>query len=317
MLKEPKITIVLTSYNQRVKLEKAFESLISQTYRNIDIIIVDDCSTDGVSQNYIKSLSETHHNVCFFIQEKNVGIAKNKNTGFKMAKGDLITYLDGDDYFLPTKIEEELKVMLSDETIDVVYSNFRIENDFGETLSLWSEGKDKLPEGNIFKQAITRDFPKGILFRFELMKREVLNKINFYDEGILAFHDWDSRIRYSKFCNVKFSSNVGAAYVQDPAGISKVKTGFYLLEEMKSVYHKNRPLLDDLPLKEKNEIQNKVYDLFLKKEIYQQENFQSFVRYSTQFLKRNPGGYRFIVSQMIRKIRGNAINFFNKQDYVV
>ncbi len=105
----PLVSVVLTSYNQKEQFERAFNSLISQTYKSIEIIIVDDCSTDNESQSYIKWLGEQYPDIVrYHLQKKNVGIPKNKNTGFKMACGDYVTYLDGDDQYYPEKIEREV-----------------------------------------------------------------------------------------------------------------------------------------------------------------------------------------------------------------
>lgn len=239
-----KVSIVLTSYNQKEKLKRAFNSLFNQTYKNIEIIIVDDCSTDNESQDYIKDIAAQHpQHVKYHLQEKNVGIPKNKNTGFKMATGDFITYLDGDDYYLPNKIEAEIKLFLEDSEIDVVYSNFRMESESGEFISNWCSGDDLPPEGDIFEQVIQRKFPKGILYRFELMKTEVLKKIDFYDPNIKAYHDWDSRIRYSEFCKIAYCNAVTSVYVQDDKGISKRTKQASLLQEMEVVYRKNWHLL--------------------------------------------------------------------------
>jgi glycosyltransferase involved in cell wall biosynthesis len=306
MKAEPKVSVVLTSFNQQLKLKRAFESLISQTYKNLEIIIVDDCSTDGKSHKYIFDITGKNQNVSYFIQEMNVGIAKNKNTGFKIAKGDYVTYLDGDDYYLPTKIEREVAVLREDSSVDVVFSNFRLEDEFGKILGVWKQGGDVVPEGEVFKEVITRSYPKGTLFRFELMKREVLKDINYYDEEIVAFHDWDSRVRYSKTCKIKFTDNIGSVYVQDPKGISKIQTGDFLLNEMKCVVSKNLHLLKDLAQEEKREVESKLNDLFLKKELYLQESIPLFLKESIKYFKKNPGDFGFIVNQLVRKSRRYA-----------
>ena len=240
----PQVSISLTSYNQKPKLQRAFDSLINQTYKNLEIIIVDDCSTDGVSQTYIRSLSKKYPDkVRYYFQPKNVGIPKNKNTGFKLAKGELITYLDGDDYYYPEKIEKEVSVFIQNPDLDVVYSNFHLVIEPDKIPQRWKTKNDKIHTGKILKHVISRNFPKDILFRYELMKAKVLKKINFYDENLFAFHDWDSRIRYSFFANIGYCEYVGSAYVINPDGISQSEKMVKLIKEKKYVFDKNIQLL--------------------------------------------------------------------------
>ncbi len=242
----PLVSITLTSYNQKIKLERAFNSLINQTYKNIEIIIVDDCSTDGVSQNYIKSLCENYPDTvrCYF-QQENVGIPRNKNTGLKMSNGQYITYLDGDDFYYPNKIEKEIEKFNLNPEIDVVYSNFDYFSGESESLNLWKTEEDEVHEGNILKYIISRSFPRYTLYRFELIKSYVLKRINYFDESLFAFEDWDSRIRYSSFCNVGYCNNVGSSYVVDGSGISKRTNTVDLALQMKKVFLNNIDLLDD------------------------------------------------------------------------
>ncbi|MEM9680692.1 MAG: glycosyltransferase family 2 protein [Bacteroidota bacterium] len=244
MKSNPLVSIVLTSYNQKSLLERAFESLISQTYKNLEIIIVDDCSTDGVTIPYIERVTKKFpERVRYHIQARNVGIPKNKNTGFKMCKGDFITYLDGDDYFLPEKIEQELATFRKDPSLDVVFSNFHIISESNKLVEQWKSNEEIMPQGHIFKDIVMRQFPKSILFRFELMKSEVLSRIGYYDENISAFHDWDSRIRYSIFAMIGFTNQLGSAYVTGENGISKTMSRSSLLCEMRHVFLKNYELL--------------------------------------------------------------------------
>jgi glycosyltransferase involved in cell wall biosynthesis len=92
----PLVSIVLTSYNQPDLLETAFQSLISQTYKNIEIIIVDDCSTDPLNRKLILKFQDDYPAIVrYILHDENKSIPANKNSGFKIAKGEFITFLDG------------------------------------------------------------------------------------------------------------------------------------------------------------------------------------------------------------------------------
>ncbi|MBC7388154.1 MAG: glycosyltransferase family 2 protein [Opitutaceae bacterium] len=232
----PLVSIVLTSYNQNKLLKRAFESLQEQTYKNIEIIIVDDYSTDG-SREWIKLISEAYpEKVKYFLQPVNVGIPKNKNTGFRMANGVFITYLDGDDTYYPNKIEKEVERFLIEPSMDVVYSNFDIREYNGQLIKTWAT--NFLPEGDIFKNVIIQDFPNGHLHRFEMFKREVMHSLNFYDESFSIYHDLDFMIRYSAQYKVGSTLNIGSSYFMNPSSIVSNTRQWLMTKQHREVYVK-------------------------------------------------------------------------------
>ena len=107
MLDKPLVSCIITCYNQEAFIKKALESVINQTYKNLEIIIVDDFSKDK-SKQIIESFNDERINtIC---HKKNSGLpAKTRNTGIKAAKGKLIAFLDADDLWKPNKLEIQLK----------------------------------------------------------------------------------------------------------------------------------------------------------------------------------------------------------------
>lgn len=303
MYEFPLVSIIVTSYNQIERVSRAFNSIIHQTYQNLEIIIVDDASTDSVSQLFIKSLAKQYPSVVhYYLQPSNVGIAKNKNTGFRMTKGQYITYLDGDDYYFPEKIEYEVKAFLADPTLDVVYSNYTLQDITGQTIVTWNECESP-PEGFIFKEVISRSFPHNMLYRCEMFKADILKKIGYYDESIAAYHDWDARIRYSKFCKLKYIDYVGSAYVQNPAGISKTKTPQFLLRELNQVFEKNRPLLLDLPKAEQRKVELLLQVKMLKGQIIHSDTQRSFWKSIYHYLLLKPRDIAFLLRQVYARTK--------------
>ncbi len=273
---DPLVSITLTSYNQKEKLKRALDSLLNQTYKQIEIIIVDDYSTDGSQDFILEQVSKRPGIVRYYFQSRNVGIPKNKNSGFKLSEGEFLTYLDGDDYYLPEKIENEVRYFQKNPECDVVFSDFIIKNSSEEKP--WSLHQDNLPL-NLFHKIFSRDFPRNTVFRFELMKHEVLKRIEYYDETLPAFHDWDSRIRYSSFAKIGYCKNVGSVYYTSEEGISRRLSDFRLFKEQERIYIKNKHLLNRLSRHEKREIR------------YQWENF--FYSGNKEFSKHTSWPYQF------------------------
>lgn len=100
----PLVTVYIPTYNRVELLKRAVESVRQQTYKNLEIIIVDDCSIDG-THSYLKEITEKDARIRFFLKEKNSGACMSRNIAIENAKGEFITGLDDDDYFLTNRIE--------------------------------------------------------------------------------------------------------------------------------------------------------------------------------------------------------------------
>jgi len=241
-----KVSVFITSYNQRDYLVEAIESVLNQTLQPFEIIIVDDCSTDG-SQEVIGKYAQTYPDLIRpFCHEQNIGIPRNKSFALEQVRGDLVTYVDGDDRFLPSKLEMELETLLNHPEAQIVYSNVYHINPEGRRSHLWYDGDSSPPTGYVFREAFARTFPRGSLFRNELVYYRCLKETGFYDPEFAMYHDWELRIRLTKRFKVAYRPMPLAEYRFHLGGISRSNASRHL-DEMKRVYVKNRPLLGDLP----------------------------------------------------------------------
>ena len=103
---KPKISVIVPVYNVENYIEKSLKSLFNQTYKNLEIIIVDDCSTDN-SKSIVEDLIKDKKNIIFFSNKKNGGLSFARNEALKRATGDYIGYIDSDDY-VPENYYESL-----------------------------------------------------------------------------------------------------------------------------------------------------------------------------------------------------------------
>ena len=116
-MKQPLVSIIVTCYNQAHCITNTLESVVAQTYTKWECIIVDDGSTDnseGVIKAFIKDDSRFK-----YIYQVNKGVSVARNTGFKLASGNFINFLDGDDTFLPNKLKEQVGVFQNNPDISV------------------------------------------------------------------------------------------------------------------------------------------------------------------------------------------------------
>ncbi len=101
------VSVITPVYNSEKVIEKTLESVFSQTYKNIEVILVDDCSKDN-SASIIKKYQESHPEVVYYLQPTNMGAGAARNKALELAKGQYVAFLDADDLWKPEKIEKQI-----------------------------------------------------------------------------------------------------------------------------------------------------------------------------------------------------------------
>lgn len=251
-----RISVYITSYNQKEYLIEAIESVLSQTLKPYQIIIVDDCSTDG-SQEVIRGyLSRFPKLIMPIFHQKNTGVTKVRIDALKAVNGDYVTYVDGDDRFLSTKLEKETKALKENPDAKIAFSNNFYMKEDGTHIGIWADG-EKPSEGYIFKETFARDFPKRNLFRMELIEYEALREIGFHDTGLHIYEDYDMRIRLTKKLFTVYCDEPLSEIRMHDEGLSKSKVDRHL-EALEYIYKKNKHLLYDLSKKERTYVQKKI-----------------------------------------------------------
>lgn len=109
-MKEGLVSVIMPSYNTGGYIGAAIESVLSQTYDNLELIIVDDCSSDQTAE-VVRSFTDSR--IHYLENDKNVGAALSRNKALRMASGEWIAFLDSDDMWLPDKLEKQLAFMKS------------------------------------------------------------------------------------------------------------------------------------------------------------------------------------------------------------
>lgn len=111
---EPKVSVILATYRRNESLKKALCSLLEQTYKSLEIILVDDNDEESFNKKVKKLVDGLDSNVDIklVVNHPNLGSAKARNVGISMASGEFITFLDDDDIYLPEKIEYQVKYMI-------------------------------------------------------------------------------------------------------------------------------------------------------------------------------------------------------------
>lgn len=147
-LENPKISVIIPAYNARRFIGEAIESVLRQTVSAHEIIVVDDGSTDGTGE----FVQERFGDVVRVIRQENKGMGAARNTGIRVATGNIFQFLDADDLLLPNKFEVQLDFWRRNPNFDIVYCDhlyFR----HGECPSTLPPAR-ALPQGNLIKFAV-------------------------------------------------------------------------------------------------------------------------------------------------------------------
>ena len=192
MLKNPHISVIVTTYNRANFIERAIKSILNQSYQDFEIIIVDDGSTDN-TEEIIKGYEDRRIN--YIRHKKNRGTSAARNIGIKRASGEYIAFLDSDDEWLPEKLERQVVVLQNESTeVGVVYSNLRYIDENGKDMHKLLCPKK---EGYIYKDLLGENCvgPPSTL----LIRKECFNQVGLFDSLQDAHEDWDMWIRIAKF----------------------------------------------------------------------------------------------------------------------
>jgi glycosyltransferase involved in cell wall biosynthesis len=196
------VSIIITCYNYGKYLGGCVESALCQTYRDIEIILVNDGSTDNTDEIATQYLSDPRVR---YIRQKNSGQANAKNTGIRNSKGSFVAFLDADDCWDKLKLEKQLP-FFSDSTVGVVYSLTHYIDENGRSLDFAPDGEYLVSRSGEVTRYLY--FDNFIPFSSAVIRRECLDKFGCFDESIKMGIDWDLWLRIS--VGYKF------AYVAEP-----------------------------------------------------------------------------------------------------
>jgi glycosyltransferase involved in cell wall biosynthesis len=195
-MNNPRVTVICVCYNHARFVEQALDSVMRQTYPNIELIVIDDGSTDGSGQ-VINQWAMRHPEVTFLLNASNIGYCKTFNKAWRLAKGKFIIDLAADDVLLPDRVEKGVTILETrGHHYGVTFSDAQYIDENNRVIRLHSHRfpHASIPQGDIYVSLIERYFicPPTLMCR-----SEVLDRLEGYDES-LAFEDFDFWIRSSR-----------------------------------------------------------------------------------------------------------------------
>ena len=201
---QPLVTIICLCYNHERFLKEALDSVLAQTYQNMELIVVDDMSTDN-SAAIIQEYTRKYPQINYISTGKNLGNTKAFNMGWRASKGKFVIDFATDDVLLPERVEKQVNQFQKvSSNYGVVYSDANYINDCSEHLYCHSQKFKAAPDGDVFSEVIGRYF---ICPPTMMMRREVLEELGGYDET-LAYEDFDFWVRSARNWNYSYLPEV-------------------------------------------------------------------------------------------------------------
>lgn len=236
---DPLVSVVVPLYNGKAFIAEALSSILRQSYRHIEAVIVDDGSTDDGGDIVASQLDER----VIYARQRNRGIAAARNLGIKRSRGAMIAFLDQDDRFHQDKLAQQVPALLADMTTGVVYSEVPAIDEAGKLLNSGRSVFHGRPSGNVLRASLKRNIvpaTAGILVR-----RTCFDEAGLFDESLSGVDDWEMWTRlaaitqfrylpiqagYARFHRRNTSNDVGRMFKDGEAAIERMFTSPLVLD---------------------------------------------------------------------------------------
>jgi len=234
-------SIIITSYNIQAYLVEAVESVMAQSLRPHEIIIADDCSSDG-SRETIRSWEQQHPGwIRGIFQQENVGIPKNRNSALRAVTGNYVGILDGDDTFVPDKLEQQFRALNAVPDAKVVYGNYRCVSPDGTELA--QRYRRPQPQGEVLEEVAALNY--GIL-RTMIADYAAVKAAGFMDERYPKLDGLMLAIKLASNCRFAYTHEVLVNKKEYPESDSRRNTALDKLHDHAGIHCDIQPLLTAL-----------------------------------------------------------------------
>lgn len=238
----PKVSVIIPTYNREDFVEETIQSVLNQTYKDFEVIVVDDGSTDNTKKKLEKFNSKIK-----LIEQKKSERAIARNNGVKNANGEYIAFLDSDDLWHKDKLEKQVEVLDKNKEYILIYCQCLRINENGLTIK---PAKRQLNgySGYVYEKLLMRNF---ITSPTPLVKKGYLEKINGFHTKYIPYEDWEFWLRLSLLGKFYFIKEPLAYYrVHKSQSVKQAKAE--KIEEVTTVLLENSFKLKNISEKIKN-----------------------------------------------------------------
>ncbi len=201
-----KVSVIILTYNRADRLTEAIESVLNQTFRELELIIVDNYSSDN-TQSAVKAFHDER--IRYFKNENRGFLGINRNFGIEKSKGEYIAFLDDDDLWLPEKLEKQVELMDSNKELGLVYTDCYIMDDSG-SLQEKSYFSYRGPVRGAVLKGLLQENTIAILTA--MVRKIALDKVGGFNTKYIIAQDYDLWLRIAQQYPIDFINEPLAKY---------------------------------------------------------------------------------------------------------
>ena len=246
----PLVTVIIPAYNHELYIEEAMQSVVNQTYKNIELIIINDGSTDGTEQVITEFINNNPNYNIQFVSKSNEGICRTLNRGLELADGSYVALLASDDYWAPERIEKQVSFMERNVNIGLVFSDHYFVR-YNEVTDIKATDykpqtrksfKNCIQNENIYEKLLIENIIPALTV---LIRKECLDKLGGFDNNLSA-EDYDMWLRIAKEYPIAFIDEPLAYYRVHDKNLSNNTLSIKTLITVRAIMKKQ---YDSEPLK--------------------------------------------------------------------
>lgn len=212
----PRVSVIIPTYRRAHLVRESIDSVLAQTYRDFEVIVVDDASPDA-TRAVLESYGDR---IRVIYREQNGGAGAARNDGLRASSGEFIAFLDADDMYLPTRLASAVVALDAHPEYGAVYAEVRFTDPSGEQPPfLWVERMGGGRSGWILDEVLQRGL---ICTQSVTIRRSVLDRVGFFDESLRSGQDWDLWWRIARVAQIGYVDEVVCTYRITPDGLSRM-----------------------------------------------------------------------------------------------
>ena len=208
-----KISVIIPTYNRCNTIERAVRSVLIQTYGELEVIVVDDGSTDR-TEEIIRGIEDSRVK---YYKKENGGVSSARNTGVRYADGDMIAFHDSDDSWREDKLEKQMEYWREHPEFAMVYCGYELHRDGRTSMMIPPAIDSKELEGDIFLALLKRN---TIGAPTMVMRKNSFVAVGGFDESLKSLEDWEFVLRFAKQYQIGFVDEVLVDAFQTEGSIS-------------------------------------------------------------------------------------------------
>jgi glycosyltransferase involved in cell wall biosynthesis len=246
-MEEPKVSIIIPTYNMAASLEAAVDSVIAQTYKNWELLIIDDFSQDNTPALAASFVSRKNVNVRYVRCQNNVGRSAALNLGLRQSEGVYVALLDADDTITQVSLKRRVDYLAANPEKSAVFADTFYVDRSGLIYAV------RIPSTKFQKSSDkAMDFLGSIMMEFHPMtlmyRREVFERIGFFDESLRRKQDGDLVFRLLSQCDVGYVASQVYNYSVDGTTIRRIRKRLRGMISQQQILKKHTKGLDRLRL---------------------------------------------------------------------